>query len=157
MDQYLEFVGNNTILVIALFASFFLLLFTEIRRKTAGLVNVEPGAAVKLINNDAIVLDLRTADAFAQGHIVGAKNVPADEVDAKIGQLDKSKSIVAVCDAGVTSSKVVDKLRKAGFESAWGLKGGMNAWNQDGLPVVTGKKTRAKGQNKSNKNKGKKK
>ncbi len=157
MDQYLEFVGNNTILVIALFASFFLLVFTEIRRKAAGLVNVEPGAAVKLINNDAIVLDLRTAEAFAQGHIVGAKNVPADEVDARIGQLDKSKPIVAVCDAGVSSSKVVDKLRKAGFESAWGLKGGMNAWNQDGLPVVTGKKTRAKKNNKDNKNKGKKK
>lgn len=153
MDQYLEFVGNNTILVIALLASFFLLLFTEIRRKAAGLVNVDPGQAVKLINNDAIVLDLRNADAFARGHIVGARNVPLDELDAKIGQLDKSKAVVAVCDSGISSNKAIDTLRKSGFESAWGVKGGMNAWNQDGLPVVTGKKTRAKGE----KNKGKKK
>ena len=61
MDQYLEFVSNNTILVVGLLASFFLLVFTEIRRKTSGLVNVEPGQAVKLINNDAQVLDIRNA------------------------------------------------------------------------------------------------
>lgn len=153
MDQYLEFVGNNTVLVIGLLASFFLLVFTEIRRKAAGLVNVDPGQAVKLINNDAIVIDLRNADAFARGHIVGARNVPLDELDAKLGQLDRSKAVVAVCDAGVSSNRAIDQLRKAGFESAWGIKGGMNAWSQDGLPVVTGKKTRAKAE----KNKGKKK
>ncbi len=151
MDQYLEFVANNTILVTALLASFFLLVFTEIRRKSAGLINVDPNQAVKLINNDAIILDLRNPDAYSRGHIVGAKNVQHDEVDAKLGQLDKSKPVIAVCDAGISSAKVVDKLRKAGFESAWGIKGGMNAWSQDGLPVVTGKKTRAKGGNKGKK------
>jgi 3-mercaptopyruvate sulfurtransferase SseA len=44
----------------------------------------------------------------------------------------------------MTSTKVVDKLRKAGYESAYGLKGGMNGWTQEGLPVVSGKKTVAK-------------
>ena len=145
MDQYLEFVSNNTILVVGLFASFFLLVFTEIRRKAAGLVNIDPGHAVKLINNDAQILDIRNADAFARGHIVGAKNVPVDELDARLEQLDKDRAVLAVCDQGITSNKAVDLLRKAGFESAWGLKGGMAAWNQDGLPVVTGKKTKSKG------------
>lgn len=156
MDQYLEFVSNNTILVVGLFASFFLLVFTEIRRKAAGLVNVEPGQAVKLINNDAQVLDVRNAEAFAHGHIVGAKNVPMDELDAKLEQLDKSRAVVAVCDQGITTNKAVDTLRKAGFESAWGLKGGMNAWNQEGLPVVTGKKTKSKGGGKGGSKKGNK-
>ena len=66
-------------------------------------------------------------------------------------KLDRTRPVVAVCDSGITSGKVVDRLRKAGFESAWGLKGGMNAWTQDGLPVVTGKKTRAKGRKKDHK------
>lgn len=145
MDQYLEFISNNTILVVGLLASFFLLVFTEIRRKASGLVNVEPGEAVKLINNDAQVVDIRNAEAFARGHIVGAKNVPMDELEAKLEQLDKSRAVVAVCDQGISSNRAIDTLRKAGFESAWGLKGGMNAWNQEGLPVVTGKKTRSKG------------
>lgn len=144
MEQYLEFVANNTILVVALLASFFLVVFTEIRRKASGLINVEPGQAVGLINKDAAVIDLRSAEAFGRGHIVGAKNIPLDELDSKLDKLDRSTPIVAVCDAGINSAKAVDKLRKAGFESAWGIKGGMAAWNQDGLPVVTGKKTKAK-------------
>jgi len=144
MDQYLEFVSNNTLLVVALFASFFLLVFTELRRKATGLINVDPNAAVKLINNDAVVLDLRSAEAFGRGHIVGAQNVPLDQLDARLETLDRGKPIVTVCDAGMSSGKAVDRLRKAGFESAWGIKGGMHAWSQEGLPVVTGKKTRAK-------------
>jgi rhodanese-related sulfurtransferase len=151
MDQYLEFAGNNAILVVGLLASFFLVIFTEIRRKATGLVNVEAGDAIKLINNDATVIDLRSPDAFGRGHIVGAKNMTPDEVDARMEKLDKTKPVVAVCDTGVTSSRTVARLRKAGFDSAWNLKGGMAAWTQDGLPVVTGKKTRAKGRKKGKK------
>ncbi len=154
MDQYLEFVSNNTLLVVALFASFFLLVFTELRRKATGLVNVDPNAAVKLINNDAVVLDLRSAEAFGRGHIVGAQNVPLDQLDARLETLDRKKPVVTVCDAGMNSGKAVDRLRKAGFESAWGIKGGMHAWSQEGLPVVTGKKTRAKNKKGNKGNKG---
>jgi rhodanese-related sulfurtransferase len=151
MDQYLEFAGNNTILVVGLLASFFLVVFTEIRRRAMGLANVDPGAAIKLINNSATVIDLRSPDAFGRGHIVGARNISPEDVDARIEKLDRTKPVVAVCDSGISSGRVVDKLRKAGFESAWGLKGGMNAWTQDGLPVVTGKKTKAKGRKKDKK------
>jgi rhodanese-related sulfurtransferase len=56
----------------------------------------------------------------------------------------KSKSMIAVCDAGATSTKAVNTLRGAGFESVYGLKGGMTSWSNAGLPVVTGKKTKAK-------------
>lgn len=146
MDKFLEFTGNHVLLVSALMVSFFLLIFSELRRKASGLVNVEASDAVKLINNNAIVIDIRSADAFARGHIVNAKNIPNDELDAKINQLEEYKStpIVAVCDAGVTTTGVVNKLRSAGFESVFGLKGGMSGWGQAGLPVVTGKKTRSK-------------
>jgi rhodanese-related sulfurtransferase len=61
-----------------------------------------------------------------------------------MSQLDSSQLIVAVCDAGVSSGKAVNALRQAGFESVYGLKGGMTGWSQAGLPVVTGKKTKAK-------------
>jgi len=146
MDKFLEFTSNHVLLVSALMISFFLVVFTELRRKAGGLVNVEASDAVKLINNDAVVVDIRSADAFARGHIVNAKNIPADELDGKIEQLQKykAKPIVAVCDSGVTTTRVVNTLRKAGFESVFGLKGGMLGWGQAGLPVVTGKKTRSK-------------
>ena len=146
MDKLLEFTGNNTLLVLALVVSFFVLVFTELRRKASGLVNVEAIEAVKLINNDAVVIDLRSVDAFSKGHIVNARNIPSDELDAKMNVLEaaKSKPIIAVCDAGITSGKAVTTLRAAGFESVYGLKGGMTGWGQAGLPVVTGKKTKVK-------------
>ena len=146
MDKILEFTSNHVLLVSALLISFFILVFSELRRKAGGLVNVETGEAVRLINNDGIVIDIRSSDAFARGHIVNAKNIPSDEMDGKISQIDKfkAKPIVAVCDNGITSTKVVTTLRNAGFESVYNLKGGMNGWTQAGLPVVTGKKTRSK-------------
>ncbi|MDE0790079.1 MAG: rhodanese-like domain-containing protein [Woeseiaceae bacterium] len=150
MDKLVEFTGNNTLLVLALMISFFLVIFTELRRKASGLVSVEATEAVNLINNDAVVIDLRSADAFSKGHIVSARNIPSDELDGKMNSLGsmKSRPIIAVCEAGVTSTKAVNTLRVAGFESVYGLKGGMNRWSQDGLPVVTGKKTKTKKQKK---------
>ena len=144
MDTYLEFAGNHTLLVSALFFSFFLLVFTELRRKAAGITNIEAAEAVTLINADAAVIDIRSADSFAQGHIARAKNIPFDELQANVEKIDalKTNTVIAVCNAGVTSSKAVDIFRKHGIESVYGLKGGMTAWSQAGMPVVTAKKTK---------------
>lgn len=146
MDQYLEFAGNHPLLMLALLVSFFLLVFSELRRKAAGLINVDAAEAVKLINGDAVVIDIRSADAHGRGHIVNAKSIPFDELPGRMDSLSahKDKPLIAVCDAGITSSRAVKSLREAGFEKAFGLKGGMAAWSQEGLPVVTGKKTKSK-------------
>lgn len=144
MDRILEFAGNHTLLVFALVTSLLLVIFSELRRKASGITSVEAADAVRLLNNDAAVVDLRSAEAFGRGHIVNARNIPMDELDARLPKLEKlkSKPVVVVCDAGISSNKVVDTMRKAGFESVYGLKGGMNGWSQAGLPVVTGKKTK---------------
>jgi len=146
MDTFLEFTGNHPVLVVALMISFFVLLFSELRRKATGLISVDPTSAVGLINNDAIIVDLRNAEAFSRGHIANAKNLPFDQFEAKRDAMlgNKSKPILAVCDSGVSSNKAVGMLGKSGFESAFSLKGGMNAWTQAGLPVVTSKKTKSK-------------
>lgn len=146
MDRIVEFTNEHTLLVFGLVVSFFVLVFSELRRKASSMVNIDAADAVKLINNDAAVIDIRNVDAFTRGHIAGARNIPMDEFEAKKSQVEKlkSKPIVAVCDAGITTTKVVDNLRKAGFENVYGLKGGMNGWAQAGLPVVTGKKTKSK-------------
>ena len=146
MNTYLEFAGNHPLLVGALAFSFFLLVFTELQRKARGLTNIEPQDAVKLINSDAVVIDLRNAEAFARGHIVNAKNIPFDELKANKDKITKyaKKAIIAVCDGGMTSGKVVDSMRKSGIENVYGLKGGISAWTQANLPLVTAKKTKSK-------------
>jgi rhodanese-related sulfurtransferase len=145
MDRILEFTSNHMLLVTGLMISFFVLIFSELRRKASGLVAIGPTEAVTLINGDAAVVDLRNAESFSRGHIVNAKNIPFDEFDSRKDSLSTSKPLIAVCDSGINSNKAVATLRQSGFESAYGLKGGMNAWSQAGLPVVTGKKTKRKG------------
>lgn len=146
MDRFLEFTSNHTLLVLALFASFFIVIFYELRRKATGLIDVEAQEAVKLINNGALVIDLRTAESFGRGHIVNARNMPSDEIESRVSSLgaDSAKAIVAVCDAGVSSRRAVSALRQKGFEKVYSLKQGMTGWTQAGLPVVTGKKTKSK-------------
>ena len=146
MDRILEFADANRLLVFGLLTSFLLVVFSEIRRKATNLMSVDSTDAVKLINNDATVIDLRSSESFARGHIVNARNVPLDELSAKLEKLKalKSKPVLAVCDMGVNSTKAVNTLQQAGFESVYSLKGGMNGWSQAGLPVVTGKKTKSK-------------
>ena len=145
MDRILEFTSNNMLLVLALMISFFVLIFSELRRKASGMIAVAPGEAVALINDDATIVDLRSNESFSKGHIVNARNIPFDELDVKKDSLNKNKPLIAICDAGINSHKAVATLRQSGFESAYSLKGGMTAWGQAGLPVVTGKKTRSKG------------
>ncbi|MDJ0911685.1 MAG: rhodanese-like domain-containing protein [Woeseiaceae bacterium] len=146
MDRILEFADANRLLVFGLVTSFLLVVFSEIRRKATNMMSVDSAVAVKLINNEATVIDLRSVESFARGHIVNAKNVPLDELSAKVEKLEvkKDKPVLAVCDMGVSSTKAVATLQQAGFENVYSLKGGMNGWSQAGLPVVTGKKTKPK-------------
>lgn len=147
MNTIIEFTGNHPVLVSGLIGSFLLLIFYELKQKAAGLINIDATAAISLMNDGAVVLDLRSKEAFDRGHIVNAKNVPQDEFDSR-GEAalgPKTKPVVAVCDSGLTSRKIVTAMRQSGFEAAFNLKGGMNAWTQAGLPVVTGKKTKSKG------------
>ena len=122
-----------------------MLVFSELRRKASGLVAIGPNAAVALINNNALVIDLRSQEAYARGHITNSKHIPFDELDAKKDSIERDRPTVFVCDTGISSNKATAQFRAAGFENAYGIKGGMNAWAQAGLPVVTGKKTRSKG------------
>ena len=146
MEQYLQFTANHPLLVSALLFSFFLLIFSELRRMTRGATSLEPQEAIRLMNADAVVIDLRSPEAFARGHIVNARNIPLDELAEKSAVLEKfkSKPIIAVCEAGTSAGRAVEKLRKAGIEKAFGLRGGIAAWKQASLPLVTAKKTKKK-------------
>lgn len=146
MERIVEFAGNHVVLTGALMLSFFMVVFTELQRKARAVTSVEPAEAVKLINGDAVVIDLRSQEAFRRGHIVNARNIPSDELEDGHEQLSRyeGKPIVAVCDAGITSSRLVNRLRKGGMDNIYNLKGGINAWTQDGLPLVGGKKTRSR-------------
>ena len=92
----------------------------------------------QLINRGkTVVLDVRSAEEFAGGHLRDAKNIPLADLSARLGELDKSKgkTIVVVCQSGNRADKAVRQLAAAGFD-ALSLDGGIVAWTAGGLPTA---------------------
>ncbi len=92
----------------------------------------------RLRAGDVVVLDVRPKEEFAAGHVPGAVNVPPDELEARLAELDPSVDIVAYCRGPycVFSADAVAQLRARGFE-ARRLEDGLPEWRAAGLPTVT--------------------
>ena len=79
------------------------------------------------------LIDVREVDEWEAGRIEGALHIPIGELGDRVGEIDKSRPVVAVCRSGARSKKVVDALRSRGYD-AENLVGGMQAWEHAGLP-----------------------
>jgi len=84
------------------------------------------------------VVDVRSAEEFAAGHLRDAKHIPLADLGNRIGELDKSKNrtVVVVCQTGARGDKAARQLQAAGFEDVHSLEGGLTAWTAAGLPVT---------------------
>lgn len=138
MGRLAEFISHHTLLVVGVIAALLAVLFYEIRLKSQGLTQISVNDAVRLINRGATVIDVRRAEEYKAGHIVDARNVEFDDIEAdpKVVKKPKSKMLLLVCDSGLTSARGTKLLRKAGFENAFSLKGGLKSWRSENLPLV---------------------
>jgi rhodanese-related sulfurtransferase len=112
------------------------LLWPNLQRRGARVSTLQ---ATQLINQGkAIVVDVREPAEFSAGHLRDAKNIPLGELSNRIGELDKfkSKSAIVVCQSGARSAKAAAQLKKAGFNEAYSLDGGIAAWQAQGLPLA---------------------
>jgi rhodanese-related sulfurtransferase/DNA-binding transcriptional ArsR family regulator len=82
------------------------------------------------------VIDVRPPQEYAQGHLVGALNVPLDQLENRLGELPQDREVVAYCRGPwcVLSFEAVARLRQAGFQ-ARRLQDGLPEWRRAGLPV----------------------
>ena len=98
-----------------------------------------PLQATQMINRgkSTAVIDVRSADEFAAGHLRDAKNMPLADLATRIGELDKNKvkTVILVCQSGARADKAARQLKSAGFEDIYTLEGGVNAWSAAGLPL----------------------
>jgi rhodanese-related sulfurtransferase len=94
--------------------------------------------ASKVAEPGIIVLDVRTAGEFAEGHLENAINIDVEggQFDAGIAQLDKTKTYAVYCRSGRRSGAAVEKMSSAGFTSLFNLKVGIIDWQSQGFPVV---------------------
>lgn len=90
-------------------------------------------------SNDFIVLDVREKDAYAAGHVPGARHIPRGQLELRVNDElpDPTTRIVVYCEFGKISTLAAATLRQLGFTRASALDGGMKAWRESGFPVET--------------------
>jgi len=131
-----KFIIDNWMLIAIALSSGGMLMWPVLQGATA--VGIDSAGAIQLINREkANVVDVSDATEFAAGHIVGSKNVPLAELEAKLAGAVKNKTLplVLVCQSGARSAKAVALAKKLGYEQAQSLQGGLKSWKAANLPV----------------------
>ena len=87
---------------------------------------------------NALILDVRTTDEFASGHVPGAINIPYDEVGMRVEELgsDRDRTVVVYCESGGRAGKAEATLLASGFTDLVHLEGDMRAWRSEGRPTA---------------------
>jgi len=138
MDRLLEYLtrhpflaGGTAVLALAVLAY-------EASRARSGGQSVGPTDAVRLLNQGALLLDVRSQAEFDAGHILDARHVPQDQLASSVETLKKHKDkvIIACCESGMRSAAAARVLQAQGFTKVVNLKGGLQAWRTENLPLV---------------------
>jgi rhodanese-related sulfurtransferase len=94
-----------------------------------------------LINREkGVVVDVCEPAEFAAGHVGGAKNIPLNQLEAKLAGVVKNKALplILVCQSGARSGRAVAIAKKLGYEQAQSLGGGLSSWRAANLPIERG-------------------
>ncbi|MEY4979880.1 MAG: Thiosulfate sulfurtransferase PspE precursor [Pseudomonadota bacterium] len=133
----MSFFIENWILIVIAITSGGMLLYPALSGG-GGADGLTPDQAVHSMNREkAVVIDVCNPDEFAAGHVVGAKNIPLSDLEAKLPGAVKNKALplILVCASGMRSRSAVAVAKKLGFENSRSLTGGMGAWRAANLPV----------------------
>ncbi len=82
-----------------------------------------------------LVLDVRTPEEYASGHVPGAVNIPYDQVGSRLAELPRDKDIVVYCRSGRRAQLAADVLAANGYTHLQHLQGDIAAWLEQGRPV----------------------
>jgi rhodanese-related sulfurtransferase len=138
MERLLEYAARHPVLfggtvVLALVA----VAYEFSRARSAGQA-VGPSDAVRLMNQGAVLLDVRTQAEFDSGHIIDARHLPQEQV-AQAGETFKrykDKVVITCCESGMRSGAAARVLKTQGFSKVVNLRGGLQAWRAENLPLV---------------------
>ena len=100
-----------------------------------GGVSVAQAAAMTKEKKDLQLIDVRTQGEYAAGHLAQARLIPLQELETRLGEIDKSKPILLYCRTGHRSGQALKLLVGKGFPDVRHIEGGIVAWQAAGLPV----------------------
>jgi rhodanese-related sulfurtransferase len=138
MQRLFEFVTNHPYLAGGAVVVAGIVAAYEIWARLQAFAALPAMQAVRLMNQGALVLDLRPKQSYDAGHIGDARNVPAADLAAQADSLKKwrDKNVITYDDTGSGGAGAARTLTKLGFTKVFSLEGGLNAWVKDNLPLT---------------------
>ena len=138
MDRLLEYITRHPVLAGGTALLAIAVLAYEASRARSGGQSVGPMDAVRLMNQGALLLDVRSQAEFDAGHILDAKHVPQEQLASSVETLKKyrDKVVITCCESGMRSGSAARVLQAQGFTKVVNLKGGLQGWRGENLPVV---------------------
>ena len=137
MDRLLEYISHHPWYAGGAVLAALLVIVYEMRSRSENLAAISPQEAVRLMNQGALVIDLRPAEAFASGHVTGARQMSGEQILKANETLKKHKEKVVLIydDNGSLGASAVRQLAAQGFTKAFNLRGGIAAWRAENLPL----------------------
>jgi rhodanese-related sulfurtransferase len=138
MQRLLEFIGHHPYLAGGAVLAAIAVIVYEVRERVQGFAALSPMQAVRLMNQGALVIDLRTQESFDAGHIADARNVPSAQLEAQAETLKKwrDRAVITYCESGVSGAGAARTLTKLGFTKVFNLEGGLGGWVKDNMPLT---------------------
>jgi rhodanese-related sulfurtransferase len=138
MERLLEYATRHPFLVGGTVLLAVAAIVYEISRMRSGGQSVGPLDAVRLLNQGALLLDVRSKAEFDAGHVIDARHVPQEQLGGSGETLKKyrDKVVIACCESGMRSGAATRVLKAQGFTRVVNLRGGLQAWRAENLPLV---------------------
>ena len=136
MDKFILFLIEHYFYSVPLLVVVILLIRSN---AVKGGKKITPQDLVSLTNQEAAkLIDLRSPNEFADGHITGSINIPYADIEDRLHEikLQDGKSLVLICDSGSKSANAGEVLNKSGYQNTVILSGGIGAWKLDNLPLI---------------------
>ena len=137
MDRVIEFLSHHPWLGTATVVAVAMVLVYEMRTHSESRLSVSPQELIRLMNQGALLLDLRPAEQYQAGHLTGARQMNGEQILKATDTLKKhkEKAVVVYDDSGSLGAAAVRQLTAQGFTRVFALRGGLAAWRADNLPV----------------------
>jgi rhodanese-related sulfurtransferase len=138
MERLIEYVTHHPLLAGAAVLALALVVTNESRMRASAFASISSQDLIRLMNQGALVLDIRKQEEFAQGHVNGAKHLSSEKIltAGDAFKRFKDKPVVVYCDSGSLAAAAVRQLNAQGFTKAFSLRGGLAAWRADNLPIT---------------------
>jgi rhodanese-related sulfurtransferase len=138
MQRLLEYIAHHPYLAGGALALAIAVLVNEFLERARNAGAISAAQAVLMMNQGALLLDVRAKDVYDAGHIGDARNVAEGELESSADSFKKwrEKNIIVYCDSGMRSAAAARTLLKLGFAKVHNLAGGLDAWRKENLPVV---------------------